>query len=208
MVKGSRSQSVRRWWEHRRALVAVSPGELVELQKRGTVSESLKHCAALAQEEALALTSALGGVDALSEQRLILIQDTARLGLVLRAVMARFLQGDGDPELASRVASITGARRASLQALGLERASREIDLAEYLKRKDAEDRVSDTNGDDHDTSSVQATSAPPARDGGGAGGTLAPRAAAIGRKLDREAESDDEAAAEGSEGGTAHYLRG
>ena len=63
--------------------------------------------------------------------------------------MARFLQGDGDPELASRVASITGARRASLQALGLERASREIpDLRTYLEQREA--RASEPIGDDPD----------------------------------------------------------
>ena len=68
------------------------------LQKRGTVSDTLKGCAALAQEEALGLVNALGGEERISEQRMILVQDCVRLGLVLRAVMSRFLQGDGDPE--------------------------------------------------------------------------------------------------------------
>ena len=84
--------------------------DLVELQKRGEISERLKGYAVLAQEEALSLISALGGLESISEQRLVLIQDAARLGLVLRAVLARFLQGDGEPELASRVATITSAR--------------------------------------------------------------------------------------------------
>ena len=148
---GSRSESVKRSWELRRALWRVSPGELVALQKQGTVSESLKGCAALAQEEALALTAALGGVERVSEQRLILIQDTARLGLVLRAVIARFLQGAGDPELASRVASIAGARRASLQALGLERVAKDApDLATYIAHRSAQDRPHDANGGEPD----------------------------------------------------------
>ena len=39
-LMGSRSESVRRWWEHRHALWDVSPGELVALQKAGTLNES------------------------------------------------------------------------------------------------------------------------------------------------------------------------
>ena len=143
---GSRSASVSRWWEHRRALWAVSPGELVALQKQGTVSESLKACAALAQEEALGLVNALGGVEHVSEQRMVLIQDTVRLGLVLRAVMVRFLQGDGDPELASKVGTLASARRASLQALGLERVAKEVDLPAYLERRASEEPTEATNG--------------------------------------------------------------
>jgi hypothetical protein len=145
-LMGSRSESVRRWWEHRHALWDVSPGELVALQKTGMLSESLKGYAVLAQEEALALVNALGGDSEVSTQRMLLIQDVARLGLVLRAVMGRFVQGDGDPELASRVASITSARRASLQALGLERISKEIDLTEHLARRDAENRAQEAIG--------------------------------------------------------------
>ena len=144
---GSRSESVRRSWELRRALWEVSPSEIREAQRGGVVSESLKRHAQDAQVEALSLTAALGGVERISEQRLILIQDTARLGLVLRAVIARFLQGDGDPELASRVASIAGARRASLQALGLERAPQDVpSLDTYLRERDAaQDRREGTN---------------------------------------------------------------
>jgi hypothetical protein len=117
----------------------------------------LKACAVLAQKEALGLVSALGGVDNISEQRLVLIQDVARLGLVLRAVMARFLQGDGDPELASRVASITSARRSSLVALGLERVAKELDLNTYQIQKAAENRAQATIDTDPDALPVDAT---------------------------------------------------
>lgn len=134
---GSRSESVRRYWKRRHALWNVSPGEFVELQKHGTISESLKQSAVGTQEETLSIVAGLGGVENISEQRLVLVQDTARLGLVLRAVMARFLQGDGDPELASRVATITSARRQNLQALGLERVSKELDLQSYLAERAA-----------------------------------------------------------------------
>ncbi len=49
-LMGSRSESVRRWWEHRHALWDVSPGELVALQKADKLSESLKGYAVLAQD--------------------------------------------------------------------------------------------------------------------------------------------------------------
>ena len=164
---GSRSESVRRWWQHRRALLRVSPGELVELQRTGVVSESLKPYAALAQEEALALENALGGEGEVSEQRLLLIQDIGRLGLMLRAVVARFLQGDGDPELASRVASLASARRASLALLGLDRVARELDLAAYLEQA-AENRSGATNGGESDESPADAMIDAPAATEGGA----------------------------------------
>jgi len=151
---GSRSESVRRAWEHRRALWRVSPGELVELQKRGDISESLKGYAVLAQEEALSLISALGGLENISEQRLVLIQDAARLGLVLRAVLARFLQGDGEPELASRVATITSARRQNLQALGLERLEKELDLHSYLRERALENASDRENAAEPDAAST------------------------------------------------------
>jgi hypothetical protein len=157
-LMGSRSESVSRWWEHRRALWRVSPGELVELQKHGNVSESLKACAALAQEEALGLVSALGGIENISEQRMVLIQDTARLGLVLRAVVARFLQGDGDADLASKVGTLASARRASLQALGLERISKELDLTTYLAQKAAENRADGADGANGDNPDAQPAS--------------------------------------------------
>jgi hypothetical protein len=172
---GSRSQSVKRYWEHRRALWRVSPGEFVELQKSGTISESLKRAAVLAQEEGLALISAMGGLENVSEQRLVLIQDTVRLGLVLRAVVARFLQGDGDAELATKVGTLASARRSSLQALGLNRVAKEIDLTTYLREKASQSAtespqsgVSGTEDTEDDARAADVTHGASVRPGGGA----------------------------------------
>ena len=179
---GSRSESVRRAWEHRRALWRVSPGELVGLQKRGDISESLKGYAVLAQEEALSLISALGGLENISEQRLVLIQDTVRLGLVLRAVVARFLQGDGDADLASKVGTLSSARRSSLQALGLERVAKELDLGTYLAEKSPPTAAgaqpvaaSGTEDAEDDSSSTDAEEVPSCASAGDAPGSPASR---------------------------------
>lgn len=129
----------------RRQLAQVAPSELAELERTGSVSDSLRPYAAQAIEEADAFAHGLGGIDAISAQRLALIQDASRVGLVLRAVVARFLQGEGDPELASKVGSLASTRRSLLTALGLERLEKEVDLTDYLERKATEDRSSETN---------------------------------------------------------------
>lgn len=140
------SEGLRRWNARRRQMAAVAPSELLELEKTGTVSPSLRPYAAQAIEEADQLAQALGGVENLSPQRLVLIQDATRVGLVMRAMLARFLQGDGDPELASRIGTLVGARRTSLTALGLDRVSKEPDLAGYIASKAAQDHPGAANG--------------------------------------------------------------
>jgi hypothetical protein len=139
-------------------MMRVAPSELFELEKSGTVSDSLRPYAAQAIEEADGFARALGGVDVLSEQRLALIQDTARVGLVMRAVVARFLQGDGDPELASKIGTLASTRRSLLSTLGLDRMEREVpDLRAYLEQHDqeAQTRAHEANGDDPGASPAQ-----------------------------------------------------
>ena len=76
--------------------------------------------------------------------------------------MGRFVQGDGDPELASRVATLAGARRASLQALGLSRVAKEVTLSDYLNQRDAsEDRARDANASDPDRAPADTPDAGP-----------------------------------------------
>lgn len=130
------------------------------LQKQGTVSEALKGCAALAQEEALALTGALGGIENISEQRTILLRDSVRLGLLLRVLMSQFLQGVGDPDLATRIATITTARRTLLQTLGLERVANEVpDLHDYIRDLDAQKDAGATIANASDAEVVEPESA-------------------------------------------------
>ena len=142
------SAGLRHWNAVRREMARVAPSELLELEKTGTVSPSLRPYAVQAIEEADGLAQALGGVENVSPQRLALIQDATRVGLVMRAVLARFLQGDGDPELASKVATMASTRRALLSALGLERVQKELDLHTYIASKASEDAAQRGNSSD------------------------------------------------------------
>jgi hypothetical protein len=90
-----------------------------------------------AEVEGVELLDALGGPDRVSPQRRALIEDTARLGLVLRASLVRFIQA-GDGDAASRVNAAASARRANLVALGLDRVAREVPtLDRYLSARAA-----------------------------------------------------------------------
>jgi len=86
--------------------------------------------------ELLELATALGGLEVLSPQKVALLQDYARLGLMMRALTVKFCETE-DPELASRAATLAANRRATLSLLVLERYQRELDLRTYLKEREA-----------------------------------------------------------------------
>jgi hypothetical protein len=163
------SAGVARWHARRRELARVVPSELLELEKSGTVQPSLRPYAAQAIEEADALARALGGTDAISEQRLVLLQDAARIGILIRALLARFLESGADGELATKIGTLVGTRRGLLASLGLERACKELSLHDYLAQKAeaSEDRAQGTNGDDPDTLPTSAASNAPRGNEGG-----------------------------------------
>ena len=137
---GAIARGTKRGLERRKRIARIAPGEILELQRSGTLSASLRPFAALAVEESLGLIQALGGdEEGISEQRMALVQDAARAGLVLRALMAKTLQGDDlDGDAISKICSLINARRANLVAIGLERRERELDVNEYLARKAAQ----------------------------------------------------------------------
>ena len=58
------------------------------------------------------------------------------------------------PTSSKPVATITSARRQNLQALGLERVSKELDLTTYLARKTADVESQATNGEQSDPQAV------------------------------------------------------
>src|SRR5262249_13565562 len=69
-----------------------------------------------------------------SEQRMLLIRDTARIGTLLAAMISSALQRDEiDPDVATRCATLANARRSNLVALGLDRVAKDVpDLRAYL----------------------------------------------------------------------------
>ena len=95
--------------------------------------------------EAREITEALGGVEAVTPQQRILVEDLCAVGIGLRTNLALFVQ-DADPELSSRIATLAGARRQSLLALGLGRFEKALDLASLLHQKSAESALCGTNG--------------------------------------------------------------
>src|SRR5262249_29442363 len=79
------SAGLRRFQQREAALARIAPGELEELRRSGSVSRSLAPFVAQAREEAAGLVQALGGEEHVSEQRMLVIRDTARLGVLLSA---------------------------------------------------------------------------------------------------------------------------
>jgi hypothetical protein len=142
---------IRRHYERRREAERLGAGELAALERSGTVSLALRPFVAQAQSEALDLVEALGGESCVSEQRMLLIRDTVRLGVMLAALVARALQREVlDLDEAGKIASLVNARRANIVAAGLDRVTRELDLTEYLKQT-AHDRAHGENDGEPNT---------------------------------------------------------
>lgn len=142
------SHGVKRYWQRRRESARVRPADLAHLRTSGTVPARLAGFLEAAEVEAESLIDALGGLDRVSPQRRALVEDVARCGLVLRAELARYVQTQ-DSDAAGKVSTLTAARRAGLQALGLDRAARDVpSLADIVEehRRAREARESGPNG--------------------------------------------------------------
>jgi hypothetical protein len=111
----------------------IAPGELLELERSGSISERLRAFVGPALEEGLHLVDALGGEAYVSPQKLTLIRDVTRLGVLLAGLVAQALQARAlDLEAVAKITSLANARKGLLAALGLERHAREVDLRDYL----------------------------------------------------------------------------
>jgi len=88
---------------------------------------------AAAEDEVRAILSALGGAENVSEQERALVEDFARVGVVLRGELARYVAGDS--KAGQVVGTLAGIRRASLVALGLQRRAKELGLEDYIELK-------------------------------------------------------------------------
>lgn len=143
----------------RRAARRITASEVAHVVREGTISEKLRPYALQAAEEATFLAPAIGGLEA-SEQRQVLAEDIGRLGLVLRVLVAKFLQGEGDPELATKISTIVGQRRQSLVALGLERFEHDaLNVGSYQAALAAQERAGRANASDPDPHIEDATEA-------------------------------------------------
>jgi hypothetical protein len=164
---GSIARGTKRALEMRRRIARIAPGEILELQRSGTLSASLRPFASQAVEESLGFLQALGGdEEGVSEQRIALVQDAARAGLMMRALMAKVLQSDEpDGDAISKICSLINARRANLTAIGLDRVSQEIDLVAHIEAHEAcaQQPIDAKSEPVHEPSSVAATA--PAEDG-------------------------------------------
>jgi len=114
----------------------VSLSDIRRLRYFGQVSDSLKPLASQVERELGRLLADKG--DAITEAERTIIEDVARLGLLMRAEFAVYLR-TGEREAAASVRALAGERRAGLKAVGLERRVKEIDLHAYLGAKGGEE---------------------------------------------------------------------
>lgn len=121
------SRGVRRAHERKRQGAKLRPRDLERLEKEGVVVPALAPIVAIGKAEGRELMLALGGEDQVSPQKRILVEDLVACGIGLRGVLQLFVQSH-DPELASRIASLAGARRQILSLLGLDRFERTLDV--------------------------------------------------------------------------------
>ncbi|MCH7644343.1 MAG: hypothetical protein IH974_05850 [Myxococcales bacterium] len=94
------------------------------------MSPSLLPLVAIAEDELRAIIQAMGGPDCVTEQERALAEDFARMGVVLRGELARYI--GGEPKAGQLVGTLASHRRNSLVALGLERRQKEIGLEDYI----------------------------------------------------------------------------
>ncbi len=146
------SHGVRAANERRRARERVSPTDLTALSRPGApVRPELRGLVDAAGSELEELVGALGGREADTPQRLLLVHDCARLSVLIGALFVRWAQTQ-DEETATRLGTLIGARRAQLRELGLERHEKTLDLQSYLAARAREREVAqaprgDANGE-------------------------------------------------------------
>src|SRR5688572_26696322 len=88
----------RRAHEARRRREALALASLRDFERLGTVAPAIREHALDAEAEAAEWLAALGG-DRVSPQRLALVRDAARAGVILRVLFAAMLRsGTFDPE--------------------------------------------------------------------------------------------------------------
>ena len=132
------SRSKARTAEKKKERTRIALPDVRRYRREGLVVPSMLPLAKIAEDEVRALFESLGGEGAVSEQERAIVEDFARVGVVLRAELSRYLAGEQGAGV--RVGTLAGIRRSSLVALGLDRRSREIQLEDYIEAKGSEDK--------------------------------------------------------------------
>ncbi len=132
------SDGLLRFNERKRLAARIRPRDLSRLRDSGTVSESLRPILDLAENEMAEIIESLGGADAIPPTKRALIEDAVSVGVALRGELGRYLQS-GDPDAASRVGTLPGARRQSLALIGLEPPKDEVPALDTYIRTREED---------------------------------------------------------------------
>jgi hypothetical protein len=116
---------VTRYHALRKGSMKVLPSDLRALAEgRAGMKSSLRPHVADSVSELADLAQALGGLDEISEQKRALLEDYARVGLLLRALLTRFGATLND-DTATRIGTLVNVRRQTLALLGLERFERD-----------------------------------------------------------------------------------
>ena len=82
-------------------------------------------------------TSGGSSKDGITAAERLLLEDTVRLGIIMRAEQAVYMQTQRR-DAASRMCAVAGQRRANLQAVGLQRTARQVTVAGVVSVLEAE----------------------------------------------------------------------
>jgi hypothetical protein len=138
--RGSRSRTIQRQLAERRERARISQLVLRKLPRTlraGTYPVAIRPFVNDMEREAHALLQHLGGEGNASEVQLALVRDAAIAGATLAVAFARLVQRGGeDDEAMAKIAGLVGTRTRILQALGLQRIAKELDLSAYLRERE------------------------------------------------------------------------
>lgn len=155
MKRPGTSQSLRRFHALRRERLRVLPSDLTAIERGLPMRPENRELLSPAVETAERLLEALG--DRVSEQERLLVYDVARLDVLVGALFRRALTAaDGETaELATKIGTLVGQRRASLLAIGLRERREEKSLDDFLAARTADGAIitpperGSASGDDH-----------------------------------------------------------
>ena len=107
------------------------------------IAPSLRPFAERAELEAEELLVAVGGGENTTPQVKVLVHDTSKLGLLLQVLLAKFLRDGGEgtraADMATRIGTLAGVRRANLPAIGLARFERPVpSIVDYMAARAAQ----------------------------------------------------------------------